>query len=154
MLLKGRNLLKAIPAMTVVPVRRSRGENDTADTRQRGFDSADRSVQSASEEEVSVSFHFHAYWPGQWFVSKKSHFEQEDITMAATKKMTDAIPAPVALMGIASPELMDEEMKISACGKKSRGNGKALSKDACSTIYQSHQCDMAVPEVDPKIVLL
>lgn len=74
--------------------------------------------------------------------------------MATAKKMTDAIPSPVALMGIASPELVDEEMKKSVCGKRSRGNGKALSKAACSTIYQSHQCDMTVPEVDPKIVLL
>lgn len=74
--------------------------------------------------------------------------------MATTKKMADAIPSPVALMGIASPELVDDEMKMKARGTKSRGNGKALSKAACSTIYQSHQCDMAVPEVDPKIVLL
>lgn len=74
--------------------------------------------------------------------------------MATAKKMTDTIPGPVALMGIASPELVDEEMKMSARGKKSRGNGKALSRAACSAIYQSHQSDMAVPEVDPKIVLL
>lgn len=74
--------------------------------------------------------------------------------MATAKKMTDTIPSPVALMGIASPELVDDEMKMKALGKKSRSNGKVLSKAACNTIYQSHQCDMAVPEVDPKIVLL
>jgi hypothetical protein len=91
---------------------------------------------------------------GSGLFPRNQFFVQEDITMATTKKMIDAIPAPVALMGIASPELVDEEMKMSACGKKSHGDGKALSKDACCTIYQSHQCDMAVPEVDPKIVLL
>ncbi len=74
--------------------------------------------------------------------------------MATTKKMADSVPSPVALMGIASPELVDDEIKMKARGKKCRGNGTALSKAACSTIYQSHQCDMAVPEVDPKIVLL
>ncbi len=74
--------------------------------------------------------------------------------MATTKKLADAVPAPVAIMGIASPELIDDEMKMSAVAGKSRGNGKALSKAACTTIYQSHPCDMAVPDNDPKIVLL
>lgn len=72
--------------------------------------------------------------------------------MATAKKMTETV-SPVALMGIEALDLAATGVKI-PCGSKKRGNGKALPKDMASTIIQNHQCDMSVPETEPKIVLL
>lgn len=74
--------------------------------------------------------------------------------MATSKKMTETVPAPVVLAGCGTTELAGAEFVTTGARRMRRGNGKMLSKTAVDGIYQNHQCDMAIPETEPKIVLL
>lgn len=74
--------------------------------------------------------------------------------MATSKKMAESYPAPVALAGCGITELAGAGIVTTGAKRTRRGNCTALTKTAVAGIYQSHQSDMAIPDTDPKIVLL